>query len=100
MDEYESKVRIFYSMFNYKCLNNSAPKHLAETFEYVHQHHDYRRRSATDKDLLLPRAKTSLFQHSFAYYGAKIWNHDQLPLNIHNCSGIKMFEKWQFCFSL
>ena len=58
----------------YKCLNNSAPKLLAETFEYVHQQHYYRTRSAINKDLLLPSAKTSVFQHSIAYCGAEIRN--------------------------
>ena len=84
------RLEYFTACLIYKCLNNSAPKQLAETFEYVHQHHDYRTRSATNKDLLLPRAKTSLFQHSFAYYGAKIWN--QLPLNIRNSSSICTFK--------
>ena len=80
----------------FKCLNGLAPTCLMHDFHYSHNFHTYNTRN---KDLLrLPLAKTSKYQSSFRYNGAKAWNDLPYKLRIENSlSKFKKGLKLHFC---
>lgn len=72
----------------FKCLNGLAPVYLLHDFNHSSEYHHYNTRH---KDLLrLPLAKTSKYQTSFRYNGAKTWN--ALPLKIRKITNFVNFK--------
>ena len=80
----------------FKCLNGLAPAYLLHDFHYSCDFHTYNTRN---KDLLrLPLAKTTKYQSSFRYNGAKAWNDLPYKLRIENSlSKFKKGLKLHFC---
>ena len=73
----------------FKCLNGLAPAYLLNKFSLSRDFHSHNTRN---KDLIrLPRAKTSKFQTSFYYNGAKLWN--TLPPHIRQENTLSLFKK-------
>ena len=73
----------------FKCLNGLAPAYLLHDFNYSRDFHAYNTRN---KDLLrLPLAKTSKYQSSFRFNGAKAWN--TLPPNLRKETSLPKFKK-------
>ena len=73
----------------FKCLNGLAPAYLLNKFSLSRDFHSHNTRN---KDLIrLPRAKTSKFQTSFYYNGAKLWN--TLPPHITQENTLSLFKK-------
>lgn len=72
----------------FKCINGLAPAYLIDNFQFSRDFHHYNTRN---KDQIrLPRAKTSKYQSSFKYHGAKTWN--DLPAHIRNETGQAIFK--------
>ena len=66
----------------FKCLNGLAAAYLLHDFNYSRDIHAYNTRN---KDLIrLPLAKTTKYQTSFRYNGAKAWNDLPYKLRIEN----------------
>ena len=81
----------------FKCLNGLAPAYLLlYDFHYWRDFHAYNTRN---KDLLrLPLEKTTKYQSSFRYNGAKAWNNLLYKLRIENSlSKLKKGLKLHFC---
>ena len=80
----------------FKCLNGPAPAYLLHDFHYSRDSRIYNTRN---KDLLwLPLAKTTKYQSSFRYNGAKAWNDLPYKLRIENSlSKFKKGLKLHFC---
>ena len=73
----------------FKCLNGLAPAYLLHDFHYSRDFHAYNTRN---KDLLrLPLAKTTKYQTSFRYNGAKAWN--DLPYKLRIENSLSKFNK-------
>ena len=63
------------AVFVWKCHHDAAPRYLADLCVLVASAPDRQRlRSATSGELLVPRARTSLGQRSFAVNGPTTWN--------------------------
>ena len=92
--ESRRKYQIYLQMF--KCLNGLAPAYLLHDFHYSLDFHVC---NTQNKDLLrLPLAKTSKYQSSFRYNGAKAWNDLPYKLRIENSlSKFKKGLKLHFC---
>ena len=72
----------------YKSLHGMAPAYLLTEFKYAHQIHAYYTRH---RDLLrLPLAKTTKYQGSFRFKGARAFN--TLPLSIRSVNELKEFK--------
>jgi hypothetical protein len=72
----------------YKSLHGMSPDYLLTEFKYAHQVHTYNTRH---RDLLrLPLAKTTKYQGSFRYNGARTFN--ALPLNVRNINEFQAFK--------
>ncbi len=74
-------------MFN--CLNSLAPDYLSILFEYLSLHHGVNIRVVTNKDLKIPRSRTSAGEQSFGVRGALSWN--KLPQDIKEATMVKSF---------
>ena len=67
-------------MLVFKCIHGLAPPYLLNEFSRSREYHSYNTRH---RDLLrLPLARTSKYQGSFRYSGAKTWN--TLPSDLRN----------------
>ena len=85
----ESRQKYQICLQIFKCLNGLAPAYLFHDFHYAHDFHAYNTRS---KDLLrLPLAKTTKYQSSFRYNGAKTRNNLPYKLRIEN--SLSKFKK-------
>ena len=72
----------------FNCLHGLAPVYLLNEFNYSREFHAYNTRH---KDQLrLPLARTTKYQSSFRYNGAKIWN--RLPLTLRNETNFHKFK--------
>jgi hypothetical protein len=80
--EYQICLQVF------KCLHGLAPVYLLHEFNYSREFHAYNTRHKDN--LRLPLAKTTKYQNSFRYNGAKIWN--RLPLNLRNQTRFSKFK--------
>ena len=81
----------------FKCLHNSAPSYLSHNLNYISEYHQYNTRSAESNNLVIPRPDTSLYTHSFTYFGPKIWN--LLPTTVRSCNNIHLFITiFIFCY--
>ena len=80
--KYQTCLQVF------KCINGLAPAYLLNQFTFSREFHSHDTRY---KDLIhLPVAKTSKFQSSFKYHGAKEWN--SLPSSIRNELSLPSFK--------
>ena len=86
----KERLVYFTSCLLYKCLNDLAPTYLTNQFQYIRQYHNYPTRSANLSNLVMPRPNTSLFTHSFSYFGAKTWN--TLPLHVRTSTSFSTFK--------
>ena len=76
----ESRRKYQIGLQIFKCFNGLAPAYLLHDFHYSRDFHAYNTRN---KDLLrLPLAKTTKYQSSFRYNGAKTWNNLLYKLRI------------------
>ena len=85
----ESRQKYQICLQIFKCLNGLAPAYLLHDFHYSR---DFRAYNTRNKDLLrLPLTKTTRYQSSFRYNGAKTWNNLPYKLRIEN--SLSKFEK-------
>ena len=76
------------SLLVFKCLHGLAPVYLLNQFSFSRDFHTYNTRH---KDQIrLPLAKTSKFQSSFLYNGAKVWN--TLPAYLRSITSLTNFK--------
>ena len=76
------------SLLVFKCLHGLAPVYLLNQFSFSRDFHTYNTRH---KDQIrLPLAKTSKFQSSFLYNGAKVWN--TLPAYLRSITSLPNFK--------
>ena len=82
--------RLFYHrcILMFKCLNGLAPAYLSDVFSF--NSHAYNTRSATRRNLRLPKCKSMTGQKAFHYLGAKLWN--TLSIDTRNCTTIGAFK--------
>ena len=73
----------------FKILNNNAPSYLKELFNYNDGAQSFGLRNA-NLNLSLPSVKTELYQQSFAFSGAKLWN--TLPNDLKTETSLKSFK--------
>ena len=84
----ERRKRFKMSML-FKILNNNAPTYLKELFNYNDGAQSFGLRNA-NLNLSLPSVKTELYQQSFAFSGAKLWN--TLPNDLKTETSLKSFK--------
>ena len=85
----ESRRRYQICLQVYKCLNGLAPTYLLQEFKLSSDFHTHNTRH---KDQVrLPLAKTTKYQSSFRYNGAKTWN--TLPSCLRNETNFIKFKK-------
>ena len=73
----------------FKCLNGLVPAYPLYNFHYLHDFHLY---NTQNKDILrLPLAKTTKYQSSSSYNGAKTWN--DLPYKLRVENSLLKFQK-------
>ena len=75
----------------FKCLHNYALSFSSHNLNYISEYHQYNTCSAESYNLVTPGLDTSLYTHSFAYFGPKIWN--QLPTTVLSSYNIHLFKK-------
>ena len=76
------------SLLVFKCLHGLAPVYLLNQFSFSR---DFRTYNTRHKDQIrLPLAKTSKFQSSFLYNGAKVWN--TLPAYLRSITSLTNFK--------
>ena len=85
------KLIYFTPCLVFKRLHNSAPSCLSHNLNYISEYHQYNTRSAVSYNLVIPLPDTSLYTHSFACFGPKIWN--QLPTTVCSSNNIYLFKK-------
>ena len=72
----------------FKCVNGLAPAYLLNEFNFSQDFHKYKTRN---KDLIrVTRAKTTKYQSSFRYNGAKAWN--TLPHLVRTETSLSSFK--------
>jgi len=75
-------------MLVFKCIHGLAPPYLLNECSCSREYHSYNTRH---RDLLrLPLARTSKYQGSFRYSGAKTWN--TLPSDVRNVRDMSLFK--------
>ena len=85
----EARRKYQISLQVFKCLYGLAPVYLLNHFSFSRDYHSYNTRH---KDLIrMPLAKTSKFQSSFKYNGAREWN--SLPSYLRQESSLSLFKK-------
>ena len=79
-------------MLVFKCIHGLAPPYLLNEFSRSREYHSYTRSYNTrHRDLFrLPQARTSKYQGSFRYSGAKTWN--TLPSDLRNVRDMSLFK--------
>ena len=82
---------LFTTCLMFKCVHNSAPSYLSHNLNYISEYHQYNICSAESYNLVIPCPDTSVYTHSFAYFGPKIWN--QLPTIVRSSNNIHLFKK-------
>ena len=82
--------RVFYHrcVFMYKCLNGPSPPYLTRMFSF--SGHGRNTRSATRRDLLIPKCRTVAGQRAFSFQGVKAWN--GLNLATRNSTSMLSFK--------
>ena len=85
----EARRKYQISLQVFKCLNGLAPTNLLNQFSFSPDYHSY---NTHHKDLIcMPLAKTSKFQSSFKYNGAREWH--SLPSYLRQESSLSLFKK-------
>ena len=85
----EARRKYQISLQVFKCLNGLAPVYLLNQFSFSWDYHSYKTRH---RDLIrMPLAKTSKFQSSFKYNGAREWNSS--PSYLRQESSLSLFKK-------
>ena len=85
------KFRIEYKicLITYNCLNNLAPKYLADL---ITRYTPARQLRSNNKNLLkVPKIKLEQGRQSFAYAAPKLWN--RLPSDVRDCLSLAAFKK-------
>ncbi len=73
----------------YKCLNSLSPDYLCILFEYLSLHHGINTRAVANRELNVPRSRTSAGEQCFGTRGAVLWN--GLPQDIKELSTLDSF---------
>ena len=73
----------------FKCLNALAPDYLSILFECLSLHHGVNTRAVANKDLKIPKSRTSAGEQCFGARGALSWN--KVPHDIKEATTVKGF---------
>ena len=90
--------KINISLFVYQCLHKLCLPQFYSWFPQTSQIHNYHTRSAADKNLYIPRVRTTYYGlKSIKFMGPKIWN--DLPFSIKTIELYNSFQdKWKYHF--
>ena len=74
----------------YKCINQQAPTYLSDQVTLMSKINRYNTRSSNTLDVVVPAVSKAIFQKSFAFNGAIVWN--SLPDFIRRADNINHFK--------
>lgn len=86
---FENRVIYHTAIMAFKCQKNLFPDYMSDLLS-VSQNENYKLRSSTRRDLILPKFKTNYMKDTFMYKSSHIWNF--LPQNIRQINSLNSFK--------
>ena len=87
----QNRLEYHKSVLMYKCINNSSPDYLCNSFDMNTNSNVYLLRSSAKENLFVPRPNSNFMKRTVHYSGTILWN--SLPPNLKLIQDIDLFKK-------